>query len=192
MKMDEKSSKDTWDKLDVLARIVSGVLLVAIAVFIKIGTDNIASSMRSGELVQSLIADLTTSGTRRDVALIALNHSVADKNSGLVTDIAERLVWDIVESESASVAAEAGPLYTTAFKILRQRNPERAKEIEREVVEKFLPRESLRSPVDVSKESYKQASPKARLLVRAFQNLVYIQFRAEENKGRDLPCLITA
>jgi len=72
MNNNKSTSKSTWDKLDVLGKLISSVLLATIAIVIKYGADNIATSLQSGQLVQSLIADLTTqeTGTRQDIALI--------------------------------------------------------------------------------------------------------------------------
>lgn len=90
------SPKDSWDKLDAIGKLVSSILLVIIAMAIKFGSDRIAFSLQSGQLVQSLIMDLTTAEqqTRQDVALLALDHSIGNENPPLVSEIAERLFRD--------------------------------------------------------------------------------------------------
>lgn len=187
------TTKNIWDKLDVVGKLISGIVLVVIALLVKIGADNIASSLQTGDLVQSLIADLTTKDerARQDIALIALNHSVGDQKGELVAEIAERLFWDLGGLES---------LGGVAFQILEQRNPERAEEIREELLSGASTpesREHLRSSADTSEqrvepapppppeETYIQAqvlSPQARLLARAFPNLIYIQFHGEGNR----------
>ena len=99
--------KDLWDKADIVGKLFSGVILALIAFVIKSGADDIAASQRQGELVRSLIADLTTKDqhTRQDLALIALNHSVGEQNPSLVIEIAERLVIDTTGYSSGDRAA---------------------------------------------------------------------------------------
>ncbi|MCU0627791.1 MAG: hypothetical protein MUF21_15150 [Gemmatimonadaceae bacterium] len=89
-------SKDGWDKLDVLGRLVSGVVLAVIAFILKTGADDIAAAQQRGELVRSLITDLTTrdQAARQDIALIALDHSIGERTPQLVVEIAERLASD--------------------------------------------------------------------------------------------------
>src|SRR5688572_28149518 len=89
-------ARDFWDKADIIGKLLSGVVLAAIAVVIKLGADNIAMSQREGELVIKVMTDLTDTQqvARQDLALIALNHSVSKRNRQLVIDIAERLLRD--------------------------------------------------------------------------------------------------
>lgn len=58
--MATSSSKDAWDKVEVVGKLASGIMLVVIAAILQRGTDRIANSLKSGQLVQSLIADLAT------------------------------------------------------------------------------------------------------------------------------------
>ncbi len=67
------SEKDKWDKFDIIFKaIVLGVIPIVIA----FGADNIAQSLKRGELVRSLISDLTQPDAKRDVALIALDAAI--------------------------------------------------------------------------------------------------------------------
>jgi hypothetical protein len=136
--MTTSTEKDWWDKADILGKLLSGVLLALIAVFIKIGTDRIAVSQQRGELVRSLIADLTTKDqrTRQDIALIALNHSIGEQNAGLVTEIAERLVVDTTGYSAEDRAANQA-LGSIAFQILRERDPARATAVQKLVIRRF-------------------------------------------------------
>jgi len=122
-----EKKRDAWDWLDLGTKITSGVLLAGIAIFIKMGTDEIAAAHRRGDMVRSLISDLTTkeAHTRQDLALIALNHSIGDQDVDLMTEIAERLVFDTAGYSSGANPAEQ-PFATVAFRILEQRNKKRA------------------------------------------------------------------
>lgn len=67
------SQKDNWDKFDILFK---AFVLGLIPLVIKFGADNIAQSLKQGELVQSMIADLMQDGSRKDLALIALDGAI--------------------------------------------------------------------------------------------------------------------
>jgi hypothetical protein len=156
------STKDKWDKSDFIRKYVSSILLAVIALLVKVGSDDIAKSLQMGNLVQSLIADLTTKNeqTRQDIALIALNHSIGDKKPKLVVEIADRILQDMLESPSTQTSDGRKALSGIAFKIIEQRNPERAEEIR--------------------KQPFSQ--DQARMLTVAFPNLIYIQFRGQGNR----------
>jgi len=68
--------RDNWDKLDIIAKLLSGVVLVVIALAIEYGTEKIATSLHKGELVEKLIDDLTELNDKQDIALIALDYAV--------------------------------------------------------------------------------------------------------------------
>jgi|GEM_PF-6396491 len=89
----DPKSKDLGEKLDVVGKLVNVVFLAVIATVIKLGADNIAHSLKRGELVRSLISDLTTQEVkvRQDIALIALNRAIGDSQPELVVEIAEIL-----------------------------------------------------------------------------------------------------
>ena len=42
-----------WDKADIFGKIISSVAIAAIALFVKLGSDNITAAQKEGELVQS-------------------------------------------------------------------------------------------------------------------------------------------
>jgi hypothetical protein len=48
------AEKDIWDKFDIVFKAIA---IVIIPLVIKIGADNIAQSLKRGELVKSLISD---------------------------------------------------------------------------------------------------------------------------------------
>lgn len=138
-----EKQRDFWDKVDILSKLLSGVVLALIALVIKWGTDEIAASHRRGDLVRSLISDLTTkeARTRQDLALIALNHSVGDQNARLMTEIAERLVVD-TSGYAAGDRAAIHALESVAFQILRERDSTRAKAVQQVLERRFEVRAS--------------------------------------------------
>lgn len=189
--MPESKLKDKWDKLDIVGKVISGVVLALIAVIIKSGTDRIAAAQHRGELVRALIADLTTRDqrTRQDIALIALDHSVGDDNPQLVIEIAERLVLDTTGYSTAD-RAETQTLGSVAFKVLKKRNPTRADSLKRELEQRFASgvssdsgvRASLRSDPDTArplatKDSSAQAATS--LIRPVSSNVVFLQFQGK-------------
>ena len=126
--------KNFWDKMDVLGRLFAGVVLVGIGFILKTGADSVKQSLETGNLVQTLIEDLTTEGARRDVALIALNRSVGEEKRGMVAKIAERLILDIAESESDRQIYKEARLYVTALEILDEIDPDRAEHLAKRVI----------------------------------------------------------
>lgn len=173
--MSDKPRRDIWEKLDVIGKLTSGVFLALIALFVKIGGDQIAASMQTAELVQSLIGDLTTRSeqTRQDIALIALNNAIGERDSRLVSEIAERLFLDLKTSDATG---------SVAFAVLKERNPQRAGELLARLTPDTLGRKELRTDPDVSKYSRETVTPQAQLLSRAYSTVVYIQFRGETGR----------
>lgn len=187
--MPEYKLKDRWDKLDIIGKLISGVVLAVIAVIIKSGTDRIAASQHRGDLVRALIADLTTKDqrTRQDIALIALDHSVGGENPQLVIEIAERLVLDTT-GYSAADRSQESILGSVAFGVLKKRNRARADSLQRAVEQRFASRvsadsgvrASLRSDPDtartlVLKDSSAQFA--TRLIARFSSSVVFLQFQ---------------
>jgi hypothetical protein len=161
--------KDFWDKLDVVGKIVSTVLLAVIAFFLKEGSDNISFSLQKGYLVQTLITDLTDKQfrTKQDVALLALNHFVGEKDSSLVSEIAERLYLDISTDTSIALNGKYSAA-KVAFDILKQRNPRRAEELIAEL-----------TSTAVKDSGSTNQSVSRKLLAQVYNNLVYVQFRGK-------------
>ncbi|MEL6439462.1 MAG: hypothetical protein AAFQ80_09445 [Cyanobacteria bacterium J06621_8] len=118
-------SKDRWDKFEIIFKTI---ILGAIPLFIKFGADNIAQSLKTGELVRSLISDLNQPGAKRDVALIALDAAIQenkkctmlwkwrcqnDTDEDQVLDIALALVKnsmiDVLKKDNSSIEIEFIP-----------------------------------------------------------------------------------
>jgi hypothetical protein len=76
--MSEKE-KDNWDKFEVVSNFLGSVVLVAIPIVIGLGANDIAKSIQTGQLVQSLTDQLAAINTKRDIALIALNAAIPEK-----------------------------------------------------------------------------------------------------------------
>jgi len=69
------AEKDNWGKFEIVFKTI---VLGIIPIVIGFGADNIAQSLKRGELVRSLISDLTQPNTKRDVALIALDAAIQE------------------------------------------------------------------------------------------------------------------
>ena len=174
--------KDIWDKLDIIGKFFTAAVLGLIALFLKTGSDNIAVSLKKGDLVKSLISDLTAkeNPVRQDIALIALDYSVEEGNkdggNDMVANIAERVFSDIRPSDTTKVGNETGKI---AFQILTKRNPERALALQNEILttaQNPTTRASLRSSPGLAKAEVK-SSDEARLIARVAENIIYIQYK---------------
>ena len=145
--------KDKWDKFKIISGFVGSIVLVAIPIMIKYGADDISRSMERGQLVDSLIEELTDqqAKSRRDIALVALDGAVQpeqkckllgywdchiDEDSpDLVSDIAVILLKDtyaLLKKEAANIE------YTdvessVAKKILIKRKPQTWSNILKEI-----------------------------------------------------------
>lgn len=147
--------KDWWDKTDVIGKIVSGVLLAVVALLLQQYTGQIqknadekAEKIKKGELLQSLVSDLSQPAdrVRRDVALIALNRSVGDEDSALVLEIVEHIFRNTPTESN-------GEALKVAYRIIEQRNPILAQQLAAELNIKAndpATRNSLISSPDVS------------------------------------------
>ena len=123
-----KSPKDIWDKLDILSKIASGIVLVLIAIVLKFGADKISSSLQTGQLVQSLISDLSSPDTtkiRQEIALVALDQTLWKQNKELVLKVCERIIKNTDQYDQIT-----GML---AFEILKSRDSLRAEKLYKEI-----------------------------------------------------------
>ncbi len=73
------NDKDNWDKFNIVIDFFSKIILVSIPIAITIGANNISQSLKRGQLVESLIDDLSLTKARRDVAFIALDDALDEK-----------------------------------------------------------------------------------------------------------------
>lgn len=70
------AEKDSWDKFDILFKtLVLGLIPIAIGV----AANGVADSLKRGQLIQSLVDNLSQRDTKRDIALIALNDAITAK-----------------------------------------------------------------------------------------------------------------
>ncbi len=65
--------KDAWDKFDIIFK---SIVLGLIPIVIAFAADNVARSIKRGELIQSLVDSLSKGDTSRDIALIALDEAL--------------------------------------------------------------------------------------------------------------------
>ncbi|MCK5021517.1 MAG: hypothetical protein KAS32_31185 [Candidatus Peribacteraceae bacterium] len=125
MSNEDQNVRDIWGKIDVIGKVISGVLLAVITILIGIGVNRVEKAVKKGELVQSLISDLTQNEKRfrQDVALIALDHTLGDNDSDIVVEIA----WQILVNRPQIPDNAA---FDIAFQIIQKRNPKKAKKFE--------------------------------------------------------------
>jgi hypothetical protein len=132
--------------------------------------------------VQALIADLTTSDqqTRQDLALIALNRSVGQHNGQLVSEIAERIYFDLSQRET-----EQQGIGRVAYGVLASRDPVRASHVRDSIeAEAATSRPQIVSPPNAdSVRGTLARSPQAELIARIHPNVAYIQFAAESDRA---------
>lgn len=179
-------AKDNWDKASIVGQILSGLLLAAIALLIKTSADNIATSLKKGDLVRSMISDLASDsdkGIRQDLALIALDHSLGDQEQGMIVEIAEQI---IKQGKYDNVTG------TIAFKIINQRAPAKAKELQDQALllasDKTV-REDLRSSANPMALVAPTPIPSPgvdsgkQVLAKVLPNLIFIQIKNEQSRA---------
>lgn len=182
----EKKTKDFWDKMDIIGKLLTGVVLGLLTIVIKLGADKIqhgseqvAEAQKNGQLVQSLVSDLSKpeGGIRQDIAIIALDRSIGGKDPELVLDIAEQIVRNRPKEQNDQLAR------VVAFQIIERRNPPRADKIKGEllgsIAETAEQRDKLISNADTSSQPEKPPDPDSRLISAAFPTIVYLQFQGE-------------
>ncbi len=182
-----KSPKDIWDKLDILSKIVSGIVLVLIAVVLKLGADKISSSLQTGQLVQSLISDLSSPDTnkiRQEIALVALDQTLWNQNDELVLQVCERISLDTKYEQITGALA---------FTILKSRDSLRADELLKQIEQKEKDKSKQHiTPPDTSDyvvTAVQQDIPDynvegSNILARVKKNKLYIHFANEENRQK--------
>lgn len=179
-------SKDPWDKLDILGKLLTGVVLGGLAFAVKFGTDKIqqgaervAASQKKGQLVQSLVSDLSKSdeGIRQDIAIIALDRSIGEDDPHLILDIAEQIVRNRSKGQNAPLAS------VVAFRIIEKRDKSKADGLRNEILdgisEEPEQRNQLISNADVSSQPEKPLVPDSKLISTAFPTIVYLQFKGD-------------
>lgn len=178
--MNAPRGRDHWDIVDLVARIVGTVFLGALVFIIPNASQRIAASLDTGRLVHSLITDLTTANerTRQDLALIALNRSVGEHNSKLVSEIAERIYFDLSSRDTLQQG-----IGRIAFAVLANRDAPRAQFVRDSIeAEALRSRSQIVSPANVDSLSTVSSSPQAELVSRIHQSVVYIQFAVERER----------
>ena len=190
--MGESGKCTTLNIIDTIIKLISSVFLAIIVIILNIASDKISNSIEQGNLIQNLINDLTTRDVqaRQDIALIALNHSLGDTRPDLIIDIAERIFFDLLESDSINTSAHSASLGSVAFRIIEQRSPTKADSI-RQVV---LSNEKLASnvPSRRSAPDIQTLQPSVSMAIRqdnfynivtkSFKNLIYIQYMPANKK----------
>ena len=185
--------KDKWDKFKIISGFLGSVVLVAIPVVIKYGADDISRSMERGQLVDSLIEELTDqqAKSRRDIALVALDGAVKpdfkcelfgywdcridEQKPDLVTDIAVILLRDtyaLLQKKDANIE-DADIESSVAKNILVKRKPQTWKTILKDIAPSAA-QLAPTSGVNVEQESADVKVRKSQTL-RVITNLTSVQ-----------------
>lgn len=133
--MTEKKNekKDIWDKVDIIGNLIGGIVLVAIPIVIAMGADTVARSLERGQLVDSLIEDLTDRRIRRDIALVALDAAIPPERTCTVL-----WVWDCGPDENKPdqvidiallILRDLEGESTSAAEVIKKRRPQAATEM---------------------------------------------------------------
>lgn len=189
-------AKDWWEKADVLGKFASGLGLGAVALFLKLGTDKLATSQRDGELVSKMISDLASPDTsiRKDLAILALNHAIprpAREDSDLVADLSIRVLRSALRDSLAARGYDA----TELFHILKTRAPGRAALLQDEfravVAEAPTPVDTGSAPPSARRpEGAAGVNPVP--VAAVLGNVVYLQFQGDSAQRERMNGLMAA
>ncbi len=127
---------------DFLSKISIVAIPVVLGWFLNVGSQRIADSIETRNFIQSMIEQLSDPSrkARQDIALILLNEYVGKEQPEMVAKIAE-IVFD--ENMDQLVRKGNGdPLLeiqgSTAFAVLSELNPERARQIRETTQQRVL------------------------------------------------------
>lgn len=127
---------------DFLSKISIVAIPVVLGWFLNVGSQRIADSIETRNFIQSMIEQLSDPSrkARQDIALILLNEYVGKEQPEMVAKIAE-IVFD--ENMDQLVRKGNGdPLLeiqgSTAFEVLSELNPERARQIRETTQQRVL------------------------------------------------------
>ena len=117
----QPQTKDIWDKIDILGKIISSVLIGGVvSYFVQGAAERISYSVEAGKLTQSLVEQLSTTTKdqqlKQDIALAALDGSIGEDRPLLVGSIAERI---------ATSKGFDNPTAKYALEVLKHRESER-------------------------------------------------------------------
>jgi hypothetical protein len=143
-------SRDVWDKITIFSSFFSLVVLGGLTFWLNQKTAEIQSqveilktNIQTGQLVQQLLDDLQSPESRRDIALIALNRTIADKDESskkMVAEIAmqtyketlKRLISDSNKKQINLEDLKKDPSFQDtfiAYQIVNERDPSKANEL---------------------------------------------------------------
>jgi hypothetical protein len=146
----EPKSRDVWDKITIFSSFFSLVVLGGLTFWLNQKTEGIQSqveilktNIQTGQLVQQLLDDLQSPESRRDIALIALNRTIADKDESskkMVAEIAmqtyketlKRLISDSNKKQINLEDLKKDPFFQDtfiAYQIVNERDPSKANEL---------------------------------------------------------------
>ena len=128
-----------WDLIGKLAMVAVPIVL---GWFLNVGSQRIADSIESRNFIESLIDELsdTRSQSRQDIALILLKEYIGVEQPQMVAKIAEVVFAEnmerMVRSNNTDSLTELQG--STAYEVLAELNPERAKQIREATQQRIL------------------------------------------------------
>lgn len=174
--MNKITMKDGWDKIEIITKIISGVLIAGIGVILAVGTSKITKSLETGRLVESLIVELSapdsSSTLKQDIALITLDHTLFDDNPALVMDICKKVVISKKYNPSTS---------NTALEIIQKHD--------NQLYDTLIKNDELKTKLSHIIDKYRDSSlnkdlelAEIKFFEHVFKNVIYIQYRNKDNK----------
>jgi hypothetical protein len=127
---------------DAMSKLSMVSIPVVLGWFLNLGSQRIADSIETRNFIQGLIDELsdTKSRSRQDIALILLKEYIGNEQPKMVAKIAEVVFADNMDRLVRGGGGD--PLLeiqgSTAFEILSELNPERAKEIRESTQQRVL------------------------------------------------------
>ena len=70
------AEKDAWDKFELIFK---NLILELMPIVTGVAASGVADSLKRGQLIQSLVDNLSQRDAKRDIALIALNDAITAK-----------------------------------------------------------------------------------------------------------------
>jgi len=141
--MHERSSAFWSGFWDVISKVAIVAIPVVLGWALNLGSQRIADSIAQRDFIQSLIDELsdTKSQARQDIALILLKEYIGNEQPRMVARIAEVVFSEnlnrIVDSNKGDNALSELQ-GSTAYQILAELNPERAKAIAESTQQRVL------------------------------------------------------
>jgi hypothetical protein len=188
--------KDSWDKLDIIGKLLSGIALALIAILINCQSQRIADSLKNGQLTQSLVDTILKQDmvSKRDLALIALDETIGDNQRDLVCRVCAQVAESGVD-DAMSAGIRGAPASTPPEDVVVAVN-----KVARQILKKRLCKQDFLTSLEAKDRDFiaqyrtkihSQADPNVNMqtrfevpaLIQAINksggNTVYVQYRED-------------